>query len=65
MTFTSEEKNKLKTMMKFLVKRRHVESNGRSGFNLNLLTPILDELEEDGEIKKRQTINSNAYFINN
>jgi len=63
MQFTPEEKTKLKAMMLFLVKKKHMESAGNCGFQINELQPFLDELEHEGSIKLRPTINSNHYFL--
>lgn len=64
MEFTPEENQKLKAMFKFIVKKKHIESNGSCGFHLMDLQPILDELEADGTIKMRPTINVDKYFLN-
>ena len=64
MQFSEEETKKLKAMFLFIVKRKHKSSEGKCGFNMKELEPILDELEKEGQIKKRPTINSNAYFLN-
>ena len=63
MTFTPEETEKIKTMFKFIVKKQSKESDGKSGFTLNQLKPILEELEAENQIIKRPTINGNAYFL--
>lgn len=63
MQFTPEETEKLKTMFKFIVKKQHISSDGKSGFTLKQLQPILDELEADNQIIKRPTINAHAYFL--
>lgn len=64
MTFTPEETEKLKTMFTFIIKKKHVQSNGHSGFSLEDLKPILNQLEADGVIDLRPTINSRKYFLN-
>lgn len=64
MAFTAEEIQKLKAMFKFIVKKKHIDSNGSCGFHLMDLQPILDELEADGTIKMRPTINVDKYFLN-
>lgn len=64
MTFTPEEIQKLETMFMFLVQKKHNISDGNCGFHLNDLQPILDNLEAQGKIKLRPTINSSKYFIN-
>lgn len=63
MKFSEEETKKLKAMMLFLVKRKHKESAGHSGFHLDDLKPILDKLEKEGKIQLRPTINSRMYFL--
>lgn len=63
MEFTPDEIKKLKAMMLFLVQKKHKESDGKCGFHLNELNPIMDELEKDGEVKLRPCINSDAYFL--
>lgn len=64
MTFTPEETQKLKAMMLFLVKKKHKESAGNCGFHLRELKPFLEELENEGSIKLRPTINEHQYFLN-
>ena len=63
MTFTPEEITKLKTMFLFIIKRKHKESDGHCGFHISELNPILEELEQEGKIELRPTINSNQYFL--
>lgn len=63
MEFTSDETKKLKAMLLYLVQKKHKQSEGHCGFNTNELNPILEELEADGEIIKRPTINSDRYFL--
>lgn len=65
MTFTPEETQKLKAMMLFLVKKKHKQSDGHCGFHISELQPFLDELEQEGSITLRPTINTNKYFLNN
>ena len=65
MTLTSEEREKVKTMLTFLVKRKHIESGGHCGFHPIELTEYMDELVKEGKIKKRDTIKEHRYFINN
>lgn len=64
MDFTEEERKKLKTMMHFLVKKKHKESDGKCGFHMSELKPILDELELEGIIRLRPAINTYQYFLN-
>lgn len=63
MEFSEEETQKLKAMLLFLVKRKQSQSAGHSGFHLNDLKPVLEELEKDGRIELRRTINSRMYFL--
>lgn len=63
-TFTPEETKKLKNMFTFIIKKKHIESDGNCGFGLMELQSILDELTADGTIVKRPTINSEKYFLN-
>ncbi|WP_179022029.1 hypothetical protein [Winogradskyella forsetii] len=63
MNFTPEETESIKKMFKFIVKKQHEFSDGKSGFRLNQLLPILEELEKETQIIKRPTINSYAYFL--
>lgn len=65
MQFTLEEKEKLKTMLLFLIKRKAKESAGHCGFALNELNPVLDELVNENKADLRPTINSNKYFLKN
>lgn len=64
MQFNPEEKKRLKAMVYFLIKRKAKESNNHCGFRLSEIEFILDELEQEGKIKKRPTINNHQYFIN-
>ena len=64
MNFTPDETKKLKAMLAFCVKRKNEQSDGKSGFHIMELEPILEELDQDGTIKMRPTINRNAYFLN-
>ena len=64
MTFTPDEMTRIKNMLKFLVKRKSEESDGHCGFHVNELNPILDELSQEGEISRRETIQSSKYFFN-
>lgn len=63
MKFTPEETKKLKAMLLFLIKRKHKSSDGHSGFTITDLNPILEELEQEGVIKLRPTINAHKYFL--
>lgn len=64
MSLSPEETTKLKAMFMYLAKKRHKESEGKCGFHLMELQPILDELTADGELVKRPTINADKYFLN-
>lgn len=63
MDFSSEETVKLKAMFSFIIKKKHIQSDGKSGFVMKELQPILDEMENEGTILRRPTINSSAYFL--
>lgn len=63
MKFSEEETKKLRAMMLFMVEKQHKLSDGKSGFRLNDIQPVLDDLETDKKINKRPTINSHAYFL--
>ena len=63
MQYTDEEISKLKAMLLFLVKKKHNESDGHSGFHINELEPVLKQLEEDGEVETHPTINTRMYFL--
>lgn len=63
MQFTPEETEKLKTMFLFILKKKHKEGNGHCGFHLMELQPILEELEKDGKIIIRKTINNDRFFL--
>ncbi|MBW2961294.1 hypothetical protein [Mesonia aestuariivivens] len=65
MQYTDEEISKLKAMLLFLVKKKHNESDGHCGFHINELEPVLKQLEEDGEVETRPTINTRMYFLKN
>ena len=65
MTFNQEEISKLKSMLLFLVKKKHKESDGHSGFHINELEPVLKKQEEDGEVETHPTINTRMYFLKN
>lgn len=64
MNFTPEETKKLKAMFQFIVKKKQIQSDGHSGFDLRDLEPILEDMEKDGTILKRRTINTEKYFLN-
>lgn len=63
MTFTPEETKKLKAMLLYMVEKKHQQSEGHCGFHAIDLNPILEELEKDGNIVKRPTVNSERYFL--
>lgn len=64
MQFNEEETAKLKAMLGFLIKKKHRESNGKCGFHIMELQPLLDDMVAEGVITKRPTINNSQYFIN-
>ena len=63
MEFTAEEMEKLKAMMMFVIKKMHNQSGGHSGFHVSDLNPILEDMEKDGQIQVRRTINLDRYFL--
>lgn len=63
MEYSKEEIGKLKAMMMFLVKKKQQQSAGHCGFHVRELQPILEELEADGQLELRPTINANMYFL--
>lgn len=65
MQFTPEEKESIKKMLFFLVKRKHNESGGHCGFHPIELLENLEELVNEGQLKARDTINSRMYFLSN
>lgn len=65
MEFTPEETKKIKTMLLFLVKKKHNESGGHCGFGILELLPFLRELEQENKIQTRPTIHDNKYFLTN
>lgn len=64
MQFTPTEKEKLKAMVMYLVKKKHKTSDGHCGFHFSQLNKILDELVDEGKLQLRSTINTNKYFLN-
>lgn len=65
MEFTEDEIAKLKAMLFYLVSKKHQQSDGKCGFHLSELKPIMDELEKDQKVILRPTINSKMYFLTN
>lgn len=65
MNYTDDEIKKLKAMLFYLVSKKHKESDGKCGFHLSELKPIMDELEKDRAVVLRPTINSSMYFLTN
>ena len=63
MTFTPDETKKLKAMLLYMVTKKHNESAGHCGFQLNELEPILEELSKEGNVQKRTTIHNDQYFL--
>lgn len=63
MDFTPEETEKLKTMMLFVIKKKHNQSGGHNGFHVSDLEPILNQLEKENKIELRRTINLDRYFL--
>lgn len=63
MKFTPEDAKKFKAMLMYAVKKCDEMSGGSNGFHLIYLRPILEELEKEGKIEKRETINRNDYFL--
>jgi len=63
MEFTPEETEKLKAMMMFVIKKKHNQSGGHSGFHVSDLNPILEDMEKEGKIQVRRTINLDRYFL--
>lgn len=64
MTFTPDEKESIKKMLLFLVKKKHKTSGGHCGFHPMELFENLEELVKDGEIISRDTIHARMYFLN-
>lgn len=63
MTYTPSEKEKLKTTLTYLVKKKHQESGGHCGFHPMELLELLEELVSEGIIIKKDTIHSERYFL--
>ncbi len=63
MEFTPEEKQSVKTMLHFLVKRKHKNSGGHCGFHPIELLELLEELVQEEKIKARDTIHARRYFL--
>lgn len=63
MDFTPEEKQKVKAMLIFLVKKKHKSSGGHCGFHPIELLELLEELVIDGEIISRDTIHAKRYYL--
>ena len=64
MQFSPEEISKIKSMLLYLIRKKHNDSGGHCGFGLFDIKPFLEELESEGQIISRRTIHENKYFIN-
>lgn len=68
MEFTKEERESLKKMMLFLVRKKDKESGGHCGFHPMDFFPIMEELMEElvreNKIISRDTLNVRRYFLN-
>lgn len=60
MKFDEIEMDKFKKMLLYAIQIKAKQTQGHNGFNLKELQPILDELESEGKIKKRDTVGSNC-----
>lgn len=63
LTLTSEERQSVKNMIEFLVKRKNAESGNHNGFHLLELRPIIKEMVEEGTLKIRKCVHNDQYFI--
>lgn len=63
MEFTPEEKEKLKKVLHFLVRRKDKESGGHCGFHPIELLGLMEELVSEGEIIARDTLHTKRYFL--
>ncbi|WP_300440642.1 hypothetical protein [Christiangramia sp.] len=65
MSLSDQEQTDIKAMLLFLIEKKAEVSGGHCGFHLNELNPFLQELEEEGKIKSRDTIHAKRYFLKN
>ena len=63
MEFSTEETEKLKRMLLFLVKRKHNESGGHNGLHPMDLIRILEEMEGEGSVQRKKVMNGTKYFL--
>jgi hypothetical protein len=63
MDFTPEEKESIKKMLLFLVKKKHKTSGGHCGFHPMELLENLEELVQEEKIQARDTIHARRYFL--
>ncbi len=62
MNLSPEELNDVKEVLQFLVKKKSEATGGHGGFSPKNLEPILENMEKEGLIKSRPTINGIGYF---
>lgn len=63
MRFTPEEREKLKKVMLFLVRKKDQQSAGHCGYHPIELLELFEELVADGQIVGRDTLHTKRYFL--
>lgn len=63
MELSHADKEDVKECLLFLVKQKKKQSGGHGGFNWKDLEPILEEMEKEGTIQQKPTINGKGYFL--
>lgn len=67
MEFTAEEREKLKKVMMFLVRRRHNDSGGHCGFHpvdfLKTMGGLMEDLTAEGQVDERDSLHTKRYFL--
>lgn len=64
MEFTPKQKNAVKDMLRSLIGEKDKQSGGHCGFHLSELNPLLEEMQQEGTIKIRQTLHNDQCFLN-
>ena len=64
MILSPEELKDVKEVLQFLITKKVEATGGHGGFTPKNFEPILKEMEKEGLIKSRPTINGIGYFNN-
>jgi len=67
MEITDKEKERIKAILEYFVSKQRKVSGGHNGLSISLfnglLSICLSELEEEGKIVGRRTLNRTSYFL--